>query len=67
MIVKTRNKEGWFLGSEFYEPPVALYDPLSLNKGGQCYNNNYQYHERDKAELKFHFMLSKVACTLKNC
>jgi len=45
----------------------AEHDPRTLNKGGECYDDNCIPHEQDKRQSRFHHMLSKTACRVPRC
>jgi hypothetical protein len=66
-MIRKKNEKGQFTTFEKYDPPVAKHDPRTLDKGGQCYDDNCLYHEQEKSETRFHYILSKIACHAKNC
>jgi hypothetical protein len=45
IMIRHKNGKGQFSGFERYDLPVAAHDPRTLKKGGQCYDDNYLYHE----------------------
>jgi hypothetical protein len=44
-MIRKKNEKGQFSSFENYDPPIAKHDPRTLDKGGQCYDDNCLYHE----------------------
>jgi hypothetical protein len=65
-MIRKKNEKGQFTTFEKYDLPITKYDPRTLDKGGQYYDDNCLYYKQEKSETRFYYILSKIAYHAKN-